>query len=274
MNDPERLLDSLLEIAREAGRTTLEWYGKETPVEWKADDSPLTLADRAAHVAIVRALPAVLPSVPIVSEESDPAQHTAEGLGDLFWLVDPLDGTKEFIKQSGEFTLNIALVHEKRPVAGVVHVPVTGTSWIAWCPPRSAPGEGEAWAHRVEKDGRRSRIRTRRANMSRLTVIASRDHAGPIVEAFIARLRGADTTSMGSSLKFCLVAEGRADFYPRIVPTMEWDTAAAHCVLAAAGGGVIDLAGHSLRYAKEELRNPSFLAFGDPDVDWARVFSD
>ena len=156
----------------------------------------------------------------MVSEESDEASSIRRCAAEWLWLVDPLDGTKEFLRRTGEFTVNIGLVHEGYPILGVVHVPVTGGSYLGLCG-GSIRG---AWWERVEGD--RRAVRTRAADLDRLTIVASRDHAGPAVEAFLQRVPGAEVTSMGSSLKFCLVASGRADFYPRVVPTMQWDTAA------------------------------------------------
>jgi 3'(2'), 5'-bisphosphate nucleotidase len=173
--------------------------------------------------------------------------------------VDPLDGTKEFIKGTGEFTVNIALVSGAEPVLGVVHVPVTGVTY--W-------GRQGAGAFMARADGAPVAIHTRPAPMERLVIVASKDHAGPQVEAMLKRLPTASTANLGSSLKFCLVAEGKADFYPRLAPTCEWDTGAAQCVLEAAGGGVTDTEGRRLAYNKAELTNPSFLAFGDPRQDW------
>jgi 3'(2'), 5'-bisphosphate nucleotidase len=266
--DPKSLIPAIEEIARSAGARALTFYGSDSPIDHKADNSPLTLADRASHEHIVAALDALEPGVPVVSEESEPGEIANRRSSRDLFLVDPLDGTKEFIKQSGEFTINIALVRGSTPVLGVVHVPVLGVTYSAWRD--AARGLGGAW--KKVGSARPEPIHVRRADLSRITIVASRDHAGPVVDAFLARLRGAETASMGSSLKFCLVAEGRADFYPRVVPTMEWDTAAAQCILEAAGGRVTDLEGRGLVYNKEDLRNPSLLAFGDDRVDWPKLF--
>ncbi len=260
------LLDPLDDIARSAGATTLQYYGQELPIEVKADNSPLTLADKASHRQILAQLARLTPQIPIVSEESAEGDAISQASGEWLWLVDPLDGTKEFIKQTGQFTVNIGLVRSGYPVLGVIYVPVSGTSYLgitsdeltgAWVEPRGA--------------GRKP-ICTRNADLQHLTVVASRDHAGPVVEAFLERLTGADVTSMGSSLKFCLVAEGAADFYPRVVPTMQWDTAAAQSIIEAAGGKLTDLQGTRLEYRKDRLRNPSTLAFGDQRIDWPTFF--
>ena len=277
---PHELLSSVADIAQDGGRAALEYYGDSSGVEYKADNSPLTLADKAAHARLVELLRDLTPEIPVLSEESPEDETIGRKSWSEFWLVDPLDGSKEFIKQTGEFTVNIALVRGSEPVLGVVHVPVTGVTYLGR---KDGPGsedggnggsdrdDGEgAW--KVEKDGVQTAMRTRSAKLDRLTVVASRDHAGPVVEAFLSRLSGADVTSMGSSLKFCLIAEGRADFYPRVVPTMEWDTGAAQCIVEAAGGRVTTLDGVRLAYNKNDLRNPSVMAFGDPNVDWPTFF--
>lgn len=264
MKDLQELLADVREIAARAGREILEYHGREVPVEYKADDSPLTLADRASHQVIVDALGALTPEIPVLSEESSDEETAERRSWSRFWLVDPLDGTKEFIKQTGEFTVNIALVEGDRPMLGVVHIPVSGVTYEA------TRGLGA----RVLRPGEEpAAIRVRRADRDRLTVVASRDHAGPRVKAFLESLEGAEVTSMGSSLKFCLVAEGKADFYPRVVPTMEWDTGAAQCIVEEAGGVLTDLDGRALRYNKECLRNPSIMTYGDRDIDWARLFA-
>lgn len=259
---------TVLAIAREAGRVILGYYEGPTLVEYKPDDSPLTQADRASHRCIVEALREAYPGIPVLSEESDPEEVAGRRGWDQFWLVDPLDGTKEFIKRTGQFTVNIALVEGSEPVLGVVHVPVEGLSYGA------VRGGG---AFKQVGEAEPQPIRVRRADPARLTVVASRDHAGPEVAAILARMAEAgievEAASMGSSLKFCLVAEGAADFYPRTVPTMEWDTAAAQCVVEAAGGRVTTLGGERLGYNKTSLRNPSIVTCGDSSVDWQRYLA-
>jgi len=266
--DLDALLDPVQQIAIRAGQVALEYYGGDHPVELKADNSPLTLADRAAHDLITEALANLTPDVPIVSEESAHGAAISRDSGEFLWLVDPLDGTKEFIKQSGQFTVNIGLIQNGAPKLGIVYVPVTGVSYGGARGPRG----DSAWIQNPA--GPRQPIHTRAADLEHLTVVASRDHAGPVVTAFLDHLSNAEVTSMGSSLKVCLVAEGKADFYPRVVPTMQWDTAAAHAVVEAAGGHLTDLDGHTLQYRKDQLRNPSILVFGDDRVPWARFFAD
>jgi 3'(2'), 5'-bisphosphate nucleotidase len=203
----------------------------------------------------------------VLSEESVEGEADQRASWSRFWLVDPLDGTKEFMKRNGEFTVNIALVDRGRPVMGVVYVPVTADAYLA----RS--GEG-AWKRH---HGERRPIRVRPFRGGKATVVASRSHSGPEVDRFLERLKAREgdyeTASMGSSLKLCLVAEGAADVYPRLGPTSEWDTAAAQCVVEAAGGSVTDLEGASLRYNKANILNPWFLAMGDATYDW-RAFLD
>ena len=255
------MLDDIREIAICAGEEILRFYGRPHAVDYKADDSPLTLADRAAHELICGRLAQAYPDIPVISEESEVPEYEERKNWERFWLVDPLDGTKEFIKQTGEFTVNIALIVAGKPRLGVVYVPVSGLTYLA---------EESVGAFRQEREGERVAIRTRPVSEAkRLTVVASRDHAGPAVKELFARFPDAETRSMGSSLKFCLVAEGAADIYLRDVPTMEWDTAAAQCVVECAGGIVRPLGGReSLRYNKEDIRNPGLLTLGMPDFPW------
>ena len=267
MTDPLALA---LDAAREAGRAILGHYGRPLPVDTKADDSPLTQADLAAHRVIVERLRAGS-DLPVLSEES-PAEEVAGRAGwRRFWCVDPLDGTKEFVKgsqsppvRSGEFTVNVALVENGAPVLGVVHVPVLGATYGGM--------GGRAW--KQTGDDEPVPIQTRPAPADALTVVASRDHAGPEVAAILGRVeadgRTVESASMGSSLKFCLVAEGAADFYPRTAPTFEWDTAAAQAVVEAAGGRVGTRGADRLTYNKADLRNPSVFCWGDPALDWRR----
>lgn len=258
---PLAQLGPLVELAEKAGRAILEVYGRrDTAVTLKDDRSPLTEADQASHRVIMDGLRRLTPDVPIISEEGEAPDPAVFLQGGGVWLVDPLDGTKEFIKRTGEFTVNIALVRDGRPVAGVVHAPVLGKSWVAG-------GDGAE----LQAGEQRSPLRVRTADPARLGIVASRDHAGPEVKALLEGLPGAETLSMGSSLKFCLIAEGRADLYLRDGPTMEWDTGAAQAVLEAAGGGVFGLEGERLPYGKPDLRNPKFVAAGDPALDWANL---
>jgi 3'(2'), 5'-bisphosphate nucleotidase len=228
-------------------------------VDVKNDSSPLTDADRASHDLLMELLPAIIPGVPVISEESESSAHHSTHGADRFWLVDPLDGTKEFLKGTGEFTVNVALVEKGHPVIGVVNAPVLGLMYFA---------DLQSGAFRRNHNQAPVRLRVQRSIPERLRVVASKDHAGPLVKAMLDRLPDAELKSMGSSLKFCLVAEGNADIYLRDVPTMEWDTAAAQCIVEAAGGRVCTLDGKPLRYGKPGLKNPSIITVGDSDLQW------
>jgi 3'(2'), 5'-bisphosphate nucleotidase len=252
-------LNSARELAVEAGRRIMPFYRKEVEVSVKKDASPLTAADLAAHHFLVESLPGILPGVAVISEESLPETHSSALNLDRFWLVDPLDGTKEFLKATGEFTVNVALIESGRPVLGVVHAPVLDVTYFA------STAEG---AFRVFANEAPVRLKTRRADPGQLAVVASKDHAGPMVKAMLERLGNPVLRSMGSSLKFCLVAEGSADIYLRDIPTMEWDTAAAQCVVESAGGAIRTLDGKALGYGKAGLKNPSLMTIGDREFPW------
>ncbi|MEJ2383208.1 MAG: 3'(2'),5'-bisphosphate nucleotidase CysQ [Xanthomonadales bacterium] len=252
------------EIAAEAGAAILDIYGEEFDVVSKADDSPLTQADLASHRVITAALARLTPHIPLLSEESADIPFSERTRWQEYWLIDPLDGTKEFIKRNGEFTVNIALIRAHRPVMGVVHVPVTGVTYS---------GIVGAGAQRHERDGAARRISVRLPSAQPPVVVGSRSHANPDLERHLAALGEYELVSMGSSLKFCLLAEGLADFYPRLGPTSEWDTAAAHAVVLAAGGQIVTLDGEPLRYnLKDSLLNPPFLVIADADRDWVGLF--
>ena len=256
-----RLLDAACEIAREAGRAILDVYGRDDfAVTRKSDDSPLTEADQVAHRIISSALAKLDPTLPILSEESAPSDPAVRRQWQRYWLVDPLDGTKEFLKRNGEFTVNIALVDERRAVLGAVYAPVLERMYSGYV------GLG-AWRSDAGRAPEPIAVRAHAA--SPLRVVGSRSHPSPELAAYLAGLPPYEITDMGSSLKICLVAEGVADIYPRLGPTAEWDTAAAQAILESAGGRMIDLAGRPLRYnSKDVLLNPHFLAFGDQQRDW------
>jgi 3'(2'), 5'-bisphosphate nucleotidase len=258
MHELSSILDRVHELTLEAGRRIMSFYRGHAVHRLKADSSPLTDADLAAHEFLVESLNPLLSNVPVVSEESHRPAHTPAD-GRRFWLVDPLDGTKEFIKGTDEFTVNVALVEQGKPVLGVVHAPALGVSYLAF-------QSGGAWRQAAGMPAQR--ISTRRANVRELSIVGSKDHAGPMVSALLRNARGAVLRSMGSSLKFCLVAEGKADIYLRDVPTMEWDTAAAQCVVQGAGGKVCLLDGIPLCYGKPDLRNPPLVTVGDCHLDW------
>ncbi len=253
------LLDGLVAAALEAGIAIMEVYAGPAEAATKADGSPVTLADERAEAIIARHLAELAPEIPVVAEEAVAAGDTPE-CGALFFLVDPLDGTKEFLSRNGEFTVNIALVRDAAPVLGVVYAPALGLLYAggAGVPARRA----QVVEHR-ETGWTGLRVR---AAPAALTVIGSRSHGGAETEAFIAPLPVADFVAAGSSLKFCRLAEGAADLYPRMGRTMEWDIAAGHAVLAAAGGAVLTLDGAPLVYGKRgqahdsDFANPHFVA--------------
>jgi len=241
---------SVVAIAEDAGRLILRHYrAGDAHVQLKEDRSPLTAADIASHNFILGALTAATPW-PVLSEESAQAAYEARSGWRQFWLVDPLDGTREFVKRNGEFTVNIALVDDGAPVLGVVHAPALSLTYFA------ARGRG-AFVRRGGGALERLRPRGRSAG---LTVAVSRSHADGATAAFLATLGAYSELSAGSALKFGLLAEGRAQLYPRFGPTMEWDTAAGQCVLEETGGSVRDLQGRPMTYNKPGLRNPSFVA--------------
>lgn len=260
MMPKDTLIHSVIDIARRAGDAILEVYEHDFAVEHKVDHSPLTAADLAAHRIIVDRLGALTPEVPVLSEESADVAWNTRRAWSRYWLVDPMDGTREFVKRNGEFTVNIALIEDHRAVLGVVLAPVTGDLYYG------RAGEG---AFRQETpDSEPQRIRVRRA-ADPLIVAGSRSHASERQQGLLAKLGAHELVPRGSSLKFCLIARGDADLYLRAGPTSEWDTAAAHCVLGAAGGDVCMFDGTPLRYnTKASLLNPEFIAVGDTSVDW------
>jgi 3'(2'), 5'-bisphosphate nucleotidase len=261
---PEHLLRQVSEVVCEAGQKIMHFYRGRADVTFKKDNSPLTAADRASHCFLLQAMQDIAPEIDVVSEESD-EEYCGSFIGSkFFWLVDPLDGTKEFLKGTNEFTVNAALIESGRPMLGIVHAPALGLTYYGLRGVR-------AWRQRSDELPRP--ISTRTAGSSRLGVVASKDHAGPLVAAMLARLRNPELKSMGSSLKFCLVAEGKADVYLRDLPTMEWDTAAAQCIVEAAGGGVYALNGEPLRYGKPGLENPAIMTVGDTRFEWRPVIS-
>ena len=261
------LLLSIERIAREAGAAIMEVYGREDfSVQVKAVDSPLTAADAAAHALISQRLKALTPDMPLLSEE-DVAGFGGPDAAGRYWLVDPLDGTKEFIKRNGEFTVNIALIEQGRPLLGVVYAPVLDTMYAA------AQGVG---AFKQTGEGVRTAIRVAEHEQGKVwKVVGSRSHAGDSLPSVLQRLGEHELISMGSSLKFCLVAEGRADVYPRLGPTSLWDTAAAQCVVEQAGGKVVQLSGEPLGYGNlAVILNPFFVVHGQSGQDWPALFAD
>jgi len=268
--NPGALLEQVIALAQQAGQAILDVYdGDQLNVRTKSDESPVTAADLAAHGLLVPGLRGILPAVPVLSEEGTIPAFRERSRWQRYWLVDPLDGTKEFIQRNGEFTVNIALIENHIPVLGVVYVPVTGVVYAG------SAGTGAF----KEVDGIRASIQVRPLPPpGEVTVVASRRHGAGTVEALLtglsAQLGPVQAVSMGSSLKLCLVAEGKADFYPRLALTCEWDTAAAQAVVEAAGGAVLDIDFAPMRYnTKEELLNPFFYVVGDQTFDWSTLLS-
>ncbi len=254
-----QLLEVMVAAAIEAGRAACAIYHTDFEVLTKQDESPVTAADHAAEAVILAHLLKGAPGVPVVAEEQVAAGRIPAS-SSAFFLVDPVDGTKEFIQKRGEFTVNIALVRDGVPQLGVVYAPA-----------KSQLFAGDVVAGRAFRTGQapddsqqaaRTPIRTRVPPASGLTVVASRSHRTPETDSYLAQVNVSKLVSVGSSLKFCLVAAGEADLYPRLGPTMEWDTAAGHAVLSAAGGAVVNLDGSPFRYGKPAFRNPSFIATG------------
>ncbi len=266
MNDLDlnTLTEQAVAIAEAAGREILSIYAAGFEVQTKADASPLTTADNAAHRLIDAKLRALTPDIPVLSEEGGIPDWAERGQWQRYWLVDPLDGTREFVKRNGEFTVNIALIYEHQSILGVVHAPVLERTWVGLCPRDGSSPRAE----RHDPQGRQP-IHTRPVDEAALTLVVSRSHRHPQVEALLSRLPDFETRSMGSSIKFCLVAEGSADCYPRFGPTSEWDSAAAQCVVEAAGGAVIRPDGEPLRYnTHDSVLNPNFVVIGDPSWRW------
>ena len=260
----EKMLSEMARIARLAGAAILEVYDQaDFNVQTKDDDSPLTAADLAAHKVIVSELNALAPDIPVLSEESDSVDFAVRSVWDRYFLVDPLDGTKEFVNRNGEFTVNIALIENHQPILGVVFVPVQDRLYL---------GDVKAEkAQRIEGDTAEA-IQVRKVQDGKLVVVASRRHGGEALESLMQTLGDrfeVETDNRGSSLKFCMIAEGRADLYPRFAPTSEWDTGAAQAVVVAAGGKVVNLQFEPLDYnAKADILNPHFLVYADPSIDW------
>lgn len=259
------LLKAIIPIAEKAGEAILAIYETDYAIQHKEDKTPLTDADMAAHHIIDSGLSELFPDIPVLSEESVNIPFGERQSWECYWLVDPLDGTREFIKRNGEFTVNIALIENGEAVVGIVYVPVTGVRYFA-CRTHGA------W--KKERDGEPRQIHVR-PRPDKLSIAGSRSHRGDSLNAFLARLGDYEIISMGSSLKSCLVAEGVADLYPRLGPTSEWDTAAAQCVVEEAGGRITDTNMDVLHYnTKDSLLNPHFFVSGDPGFDWSQYLED
>lgn len=260
MKEPSRFLEPVIALSIEAGRKILEIYDSDFRVGFKQDDSPLTAADLASHHCLLEGLQDLSTLYPVLSEESADLPFEERSAWETYWLIDPLDGTKEFVKRNGEFTVNVALVHQHVPVLGVVYAPALDTCYFA--------SEGCGAFKRIGNE-EPHQIYVRSRAPEHLTVVGSRSHQTEGLATFLSRLGDYQLKSIGSSLKLCWVAEGEADLYPRIGLTSEWDTAAAQCVVEAAGGAVTDLKGERLRYnAKSSILNPYFLVYGDKSRTW------
>ena len=259
----------LVDLAHKAGLAILEVYETDFEVMGKADDSPLTQADLAAHRVLVAGLAELTPHIPVLSEEEKAPEFAVRQSWERYWIIDPLDGTKEFVNRNGEFTVNVALIDGHSAVLGVVGVPVQNRIFF---------GDVNAGVATLYADGKEQALQGRKvqsqiAQHSSVTAVASRSHGGERLEAYLdavaVEFGGLERKPMGSSLKLCTLAEGEADLYPRLGPTSEWDIAAADAVLAAAGGVVLTFDGEPLQYnTKDSLLNPEFLALGDASFDW------
>ncbi len=260
----EAWLEPVRTLAAEASARILEIYATAFEVSAKADASPLTAADLAAHQLISAGLRRLTPDIPLLSEESAAIPFAERSRWRRYWLVDPLDGTKEFINRNGQFTVNIALIEDHQPVLGVVQAPVGGLCYFAargYGAFRAAPGQPPQpiMVRPLQPD-------------APVQVVGSKSHGGPGLQAFVKRLGHCQLVAIGSSLKFCQVAEGSADVYPRLGPTSEWDTAAAQAIVEVAGGRVVSAeTGEPLRYnTRDSLLNPYFIVYGDASRDWLR----
>jgi 3'(2'), 5'-bisphosphate nucleotidase len=262
-------LDEVIAIARRAGDAIMEVYSGEIEVQHKHDNSPLTQADLAAHHVIDAGLNKLTPQLPILSEEAATIPYAIRSTWRRYWLIDPLDGTREFIKRNGEFTVNIALIDDGKPVMGVVYAPAKDVLYY---------GCAGCGAFKQEGSQPAAPIQARALDLANLTIAGSRSHSDKRMEAFLHNLAGNHSApqliSLGSSLKICLVAEGRADVYPRLGPTSEWDTAAAQAVLEQAGGQLVNVQGTAFSYnTKDSLLNPEFFACGATPHNWSQYLN-
>ncbi len=261
----EKILLDVVRIAKQAGVKIMEVYEAGFEIETKADESPVTTADLAAHDLIEKELNKLLPLFPILSEESVNISYEERKKRETYWLVDPLDGTKEFIKRYDSFTVNIALIHKNESILGVIYAPALGVSYYACRGHGSYKESAKDKAYKI----------TARKVPSKTVFAGSRSHPGKTLSGFLANyekdLGDYELVSMGSSLKMCMVAEGLVDLYPRLWGTSEWDTAAAHCIVDEAGGSLVKIDLSPLLYnTKDSLLNPYFFTIGDNDVDWVK----
>jgi len=273
----ENWAEAVAGICREAGEAILGVYNSDDiELTTKADESPLTAADMASHQIILDRLAELTPRIPILSEESEQLSYATRSSWRTYWLVDPLDGTKEFVSRNGEFTVNIALIDDGVPTLGAVYLPIKDELYLG------VQGEQHLASKQVGDHAPQTiHVRALQERLDQdlpVTVVASRRHGSDALEDCLRKLGKCfdrvETTNMGSSLKICRVAEGKADLYPRLAPTCEWDTAAAQAVVEAAGGCLVDTQFRPMRYnRKEELLNPHFLVIGDMRFDWQSVLA-
>ena len=259
------LIEPVVAISVDAGKLILSVYETDFEVERKDDESPLTKADMASNRRILQGLRELTPDIPVITEEAGLPPFEVRRGWSRYWLIDPLDGTKEFVSRNDEFTVNIALIENGKPVLGVVHVPVTGRTYTG------CKGVGAE----VRQPGEQTKaLQVARECGNPVRVVGSRSHRGASLDPFLDALGAYEMHPMGSSLKFCVIAEGRADVYPRLGPTSEWDTAAAQAVVEQAGGQVLRLDGKPLNYnGKEDILNPHFLVAGPQDRDWLSLLA-
>ena len=262
----QSLIEPIVALAQKAGEAILEVYSTDFDVQSKDDESPLTQADLASHRRIAAGLAELTPDIPVISEEDGLPDFETRRAWERYWLIDPLDGTKEFVNRNGEFTVNIALIDNNRPVLGVVYVPVQKKTYIG------CEGYG---AELRDKDRPPQKIAVNPKCGERVRICGSRSHRGASLDAFVENVGDCEMIPMGSSLKFCVIAEGGADLYPRLGPTSEWDTAAAQAVVEQAGGSVVTLDGKPMKYnEKEDILNPHFFVIGARDRDWLALLPD
>ena len=253
-------LQPIIALAETASVEILKIYETEFTFQEKSDNTPLTEADLAAHTAIHNGLTQLTPDIPVLSEEGTSIPFETRKKWNTYWLVDPLDGTREFIKRNGEFTINIALIENQLPIMGIIYVPVSGTCFYAM------KNKG---AFKLKKNAQAQALSVRKAKRDKIHVAGSRSYLDNSLDKFLKNLNSYELTKMGSSLKSCLVASGEVDIYPRLGPTSEWDTAAAQCIVEEAGGFITTTDMKQLRYnTKDSLLNPHFLVFGDKSIDW------
>ena len=245
-------LNDLIEIIYKAGEKVMEIYqSSDFEIKYKNDDSPLTIADQVSNDIICNSLHTLYPQIPILSEEGAEIPFSKRKKWQSLWVIDPIDGTKEFIKKNGEFTLNIALIEKNNPTVGLVYAPCIKKLWYG----------SDQGSFKVSK-GKKSKISINsKCNDDLINIVSSRSHSNPMVKTFLNQFKNYNIVNMGSSIKICLVADGTADIYPRLAPTMEWDTAAAHAVLKYAGGSLIDLdTKKEMIYNRKNLKNSNFVA--------------